>query len=84
VSWKKALVVIRLLGGIENRKWLRIRVDVLLARGLRIQVKTIVLLRWRKFEARSVAVFLLTCHRGAGGGGRCRKPGLLIHRAVKG
>jgi len=29
----------------------------------------IVLLPWREFEARSVAVFLLTCHHGAGGGG---------------
>ena len=33
----------------------------------------VVLLRWREFEARSVAVFLLTCHRG--GGGRCQSQG---------
>ena len=33
----------------------------------------VVLLRWREFEARSVAVFLLTCHRG--GGGRCQSHG---------
>jgi len=33
----------------------------------------LVLLRWQEFEAQSVAVFLLTCHRSAGasGGGRC-------------
>jgi len=35
----------------------------------------LVLLRWREFEARSVAVFLLTCHRGGGGGGRCQSQG---------
>jgi len=34
---------------------------------------SVVLLWWREFEARSVAVFLLTCHRG--GGGRCQSQG---------
>jgi len=28
----------------------------------------LVLLRWQEFATRSVVVFLLTCHRGAGGG----------------
>jgi len=28
-----------------------------------------------EFEARSVAVFLFTCHRGAGGSGRCQSQG---------
>jgi len=38
----------------------------------RIRRKHLVLLRWQEFETRLVAVFLLTCHRGAGGGGQCQ------------
>jgi len=34
--------------------------------------KLVALLRWQEFATRSVAVFLLTCHRGACGGGRCQ------------
>jgi len=38
-------------------------------------ISLLVLLRWQEFATRSVAVFLLTCHRGAGGGagGRCQR-----------
>ena len=42
-----------------------------------IMLFQLVLLWWREFEARSVAVFLLTCHHGGGGGGggRCQSQG---------